>query len=100
MSTPTKDPRRTPRYQRARKQRLAEAASNGEPCAICGESIDYTLTYNRAKPDPGYPTVNHRHPIDHGGDAFDPDNMEPAHFSCNSALGNGIKATAPPSRAW
>lgn len=92
--------RSSPRYATARRQFLADCKRDGRPCALCGDPIDYDLVWDRAKPDPGYPTINHKTPLDHGGDAFDPDNMEPAHHSCNSALGNGVKGTADPSRTW
>lgn len=88
------------RYAQVRKQFLADAKREGRPCASCQQPIDYDLAWHKTKPDPGYPTVNHRTPLDHGGDPFDPANMEPMHHSCNSALGNGVKATAEASRAW
>lgn len=92
--------RSSPRYQRARAAVLTEARHHNLPCALCHQPIDYDIAWNQKKPDPGYPTVNHIIPIDHGGDPYDPGNMEPAHLGCNSAHGNGVKTTAEPSRAW
>ena len=95
-----KKARSSPRYARVRRQFLADAKRRVAACASCQQPIDYDLTWDRAKPDPGYPTVNHRTPLDHGGDPYDPANMEPMHHSCNSRLGNGVKGTAEPSRSW
>lgn len=93
-------PRSDPRYQRARRAYLAECKALGMPCARCGRAIDYDMPWTPGAPHPDYPTVNHRIPIAHGGDPFDPNGYEPMHFRCNSGLGTGEKETAAPSRQW
>lgn len=95
-----KKARSSPRYAAVRRQVLADAKREGTPCASCGEPIDYDLKWDRKKPSAGYPTVNHKTPLDHGGDPYDPGNMEPMHHGCNSRLGNGVKGSAEPSRTW
>lgn len=92
-------PRSDPRYTRARAAVLADAKRLGLPCVCCGEPIDYDLKWDSKNASP-YPSVNHRIPLAHGGDPFDPENMEPAHYGCNSRLSTGVKNTAAPSRTW
>lgn len=91
--------RSDPRYQRARKAYLAEARALGLPCASCGRPIDYDMPWDQAD-SVAYPTVNHRVPLAQGGDPFDPEGFEPMHYGCNSSLGAGERASAPPSRQW
>lgn len=55
-------------------------AKGHPPCSICGQPIDYTLTY----PHPASYTVDHVVPIDAGGpDTLD--NKRAAHWRCNRA---------------
>lgn len=77
-------------YRRARAATLA--ASN--ICWICGK--------------PGADTVDHVVPRSLGGAVADRSNLRPAHYSCNSARGNGTRTHRrgtperknPTSRAW
>lgn len=58
-------------------------ATTNQPCALCGQPIDYTLRGNH----PQAFTVDHRHARMHGGPPLDPTNWQPAHRSCNSRRG-------------
>lgn len=55
------------------------------PCALCGEDIDYSLTY----PDARSYVVDHRTPLAQGG-ADTIDNKQPAHRDCNRAKGDRL----------
>lgn len=71
-------------------------ASRGLPCALCGESIDYSLPA-------GHPMSYELDEIlpvsrwEEGGYisaeqcALDPDNHQPAHRICNQRKGNGLR---------
>ena len=52
-------------------------------CGICGEPIDYTLTY----PHPKSYVVDHVTPLSRGG-ADTIDNKQAAHRDCNRAKGD------------
>lgn len=54
------------------------AARDGAICQLCLGVVDMTL---RA-PDPGCPSVDHRHPVARGG-TNDPGNLQLAHLNCN-----------------
>ena len=54
-------------------------------CGICGKPVDATLRF----PDPGTPTLDHVIPISRGG-SHTRDNVQLAHFYCNTAKGNKI----------
>lgn len=68
-----------------RRQRFAkQLATQQLPCCICGQPIDYTLTY----PDPDSFSVEHRVPKAIRPDlTLDPANMGAAHLKCNQSRG-------------
>jgi 5-methylcytosine-specific restriction endonuclease McrA len=68
-------------WRRLREQVLAQS----NICWICG--------------NPGATTVDHIIPVSLGGPPLDPDNVKPAHLTCNSARGNGRRGM-PTSRPW
>lgn len=77
----------------------------GDPCALCGHPIDYSLP-------PGHPMsfeVDEIVPVSKGGDPLDFANTQPAHRICNQRKGDGSKkrkqsgpppGSLPTSRAW
>lgn len=69
------------RWERVRKQILAASTV----CWICGKD--------------GATSVDHVVPVSLGGRPLDPDNLRPAHISCNSRRGNG-KRVMSTSRQW
>jgi 5-methylcytosine-specific restriction endonuclease McrA len=75
------NPRTGRPYRRVREQVLAE----DDTCWICGKE--------------GADTIDHLLPISKGGSLLDKNNLKPAHFSCNSARGNGNRRM-PQSREW
>ena len=107
------NPRQT---HRSRRKALRDrVAARGEPCAICGKPIDYSLT-TYVDPIDG---VTKRHPLSYeldeivpvsrGGDPLDPDNVQPTHRICNQKKGNGTTSARafdpaecqfPTSRHW
>lgn len=105
------DPLKTRRWQTLRAAQLLTAATQAQPCALCGHPIDYAL--------PGTPPKGHRGPwwgptLDHvterarGGDPYHPNNTRPAHHHCNSLRGARLggrraaqrKTPHKPSRQW
>lgn len=89
-------------YSSARSARLATAAARGEPCALCGHPINYTLPGRR----PDGPSVDHIVPRRFGGDLTNPNNLRPAHTGCNARRGdttnrrNRATPKRSPSRWW
>ncbi|HAT1303620.1 MULTISPECIES: HNH endonuclease [Corynebacterium] len=67
-----------------RRQYLTQCQAQNLPCWLCGQPIDYQApagTTNAFEPD-------HYHPrADHPELALDPDNLRPAHASCNRSRG-------------
>ena len=55
------------------------------PCGICGEDIDYALSY----PEPKSFVVDHIIPINRGGDDT-LDNKQAAHNRCNRAKSDAL----------
>ena len=51
-----------------------------DPCAICGEAIDYSLK----SPDPLSFEADHIVPVSRGGDPYDPANGQASHRCCNN----------------
>lgn len=71
------------RGARSEPYTLAEVAERDETrCGICGDPVDMELRW----PDRGSPTIDHVHPIALGGDDV-LDNVQLAHFGCNSRKG-------------
>jgi hypothetical protein len=76
------------------KQRCAQA---NEPCHLCGQPIDYTLSGR----DPWGFTADHIEPIATGGRLLPGDQgLRPAHLRCNSARGDGTKRAGYASAKW
>lgn len=68
-------------------------------CHLCGHLIDLSLYHN----DPMSWTLDHLHPLAHGGAPEDMGNVAPAHRVCNSRKGARMNYTpqAPrQSRIW
>ena len=81
------NPRHTTRWQQLRRQVVAAARARGDPCALCGRPIDYTLS-GRAR---WGPTVDHTYSIaTHPGLAFDPSLLRIAHRQCNLSRGGKL----------
>lgn len=95
------NPRRT---NSSRRNKLRKRiATKGEPCAICGQPIDYSLPAG----DPMSYELDEIIPVSKGGSPYDPDNVQPTHRICNQRKGNkvvqdGKKSTIrlPYSRNW
>lgn len=83
---------------RATARVRAGVRDHGDPCWLCGHAIDLELPARH----PDSFSVDHAIPLSLGGSPRDPDNLRPAHLSCNSARGNGAKHTPRPvtSRRW
>jgi len=91
--------------RRARKTRAWQTAraecirrSNGI-CSICHKPVDLNLPGTH----PRGPTVDHRHPLSHGGALLDPTNLRLAHLRCNSAKKDKLtpsNQTRVASRNW
>ena len=98
-------PSSNPRYRKyhARVNLRRRVAKRGDPCAICGKPIDYSLPR-------GHPMayeLDEIVPISRGGSPTDPDNVQPTHAICNRKKGNkliderdAIDLGIPTSRDW
>lgn len=86
---------KTQRWQRLRAQFVAAAPLEGYECAICGDIISPL-----AQPkSPESLVLDHKVPLNCGGDVYNLDNIQPAHLRCNSSRGsNYSKPTG--SRIW
>lgn len=62
-----------------------------DPCALCGEAIDYGLPPG----DPMSFTIDHIVPISRGGGVYDPENCQAAHLRCNQAKGARMQDSEP-----
>lgn len=63
----------------------AEFRARQLPCHLCGQHIDYTLTY----PDPDSVSIEHPQARSKRPDlTYDPANQVPAHLRCNKTRGN------------
>lgn len=94
-----------PRYANGNERRKLRAwlRSQGLPCHICGQPIDYGLPAG----DPMSFEVDEIVPVSRGGDPLDRSNVAPAHRICNQRKGNrmpgdGERPRAPirTSRDW
>lgn len=87
-----------------RRKLRAWLRSQGRPCHICGQPIDYSLPAG----DPLSFEVDEIVPVSKGGSPLDRSNVDAAHRICNQRRGNrdlGPKAPAIPvpvmtSRRW
>ena len=101
-TVPSSNPRyRNPKKRRAMRIRIMR---RGDPCALCGKPIDYTLPR-------GHPMayeLDEIVPISRGGSPIDPDNLQATHAICNRRKGNKlpseqlrtIERPMPTSRDW
>lgn len=86
----------------AARRRIKERwRSIGDPCAICGRPIDYSLGMvtdertGKRKPHPMSMAVDEIVPVSMGGDPLDFSNTRPTHWVCNARRGNGTRSQAP-----
>ena len=85
------------RFRKIRATHRANAAAANQPCAICGEKIDYSLQYPHQR---AY-TVEHIKALEHGGSLTDWNNLAPAHWVCNVGQGTAIaQSKLTTSRQW
>jgi 5-methylcytosine-specific restriction endonuclease McrA len=56
----------------------------GDICYLCGRKIDLLLKAG----NPGAPEMEDIIPVSQGGNPLDPDNLRPAHKSCNGRKGD------------
>ena len=71
-----------------RKARAALKAKQQQPCCLCGDWIDYTLT----SPAPGSFSAEHWPPVSQAGAHT---NLLPAHLGCQHQQGGRIRAGQP-----
>lgn len=81
-----------PRSTRVRDAHRRAIAKGKPPCGICGDEIDYSLTY----PDLDCYVVDHIHPLAKGG-SDDLDNKQAAHSRCNRAKSDKLGADMLPA---
>ena len=100
MSSKKSNPRRVNGTRRNRIRERWKAI--GDPCALCGLEIDYSLP-------PGHPMsfeVDEKVPVSRGGDPLDFENTQPSHRICNQKKGNRMVEAVerpkqlPQSRKW
>lgn len=98
--------RKNPRRENgsARDRVRARIRARGEPCAICGRPIDYSLGMitdprtGKRRPHPMSFVVDEAIPVSQGGDPYDAapgGNCRPAHWICNQRRGDGHKSHGP-----
>lgn len=85
-----------PRRRNSHRRNLAVARvrARHDPCAICGQPIDYDLPA-------GHPMCFEADdilPVSLGGDPYDADNLRASHRICNQKRGNRIAAAGPSTR--
>lgn len=73
------NPRRTAEWRTVRRIVL-----RGQPPCFRGHPMRYGVPYNRAHPDPLYPTVDHIIPVTKGGAWYDLANLRPACWEHNT----------------
>lgn len=85
-----------------RKKTISTARQNNQPCALCGQAIDY-----QANPmDNDAPSVDHVLPwADYPEQRLDPRNLQVTHRNCNLRKGRKTRSTKFPnignqSRKW
>jgi HNH endonuclease len=76
-------------YTHRERQIRRTLRARGEPCALCGGEIDYTLPQYH----PFAFEVDHREPVAHGGE-HTLDNCQPSHRRCNRAKSDKLVAGA------
>jgi len=75
--------------------------SLGQPCAICGQPIDYSLGMvrdprtGRMRPHPMSFVVDEIVPVRFGGSPISMANTRPAHWICNARRGDGTRTSGP-----
>lgn len=81
-------PSSNPRYQNshARNVMRERFRRRGDPCALCGKAIDYSLP---ARHPMSY-ELDEIIPISRGGSPIDPDNLQAVHRICNERKGNKL----------
>ena len=81
-------PSSNPRYRNphARNVLRERVQRRGDPCAICGKPIDYTLP---ARHPMSY-ELDEIIPVSRGGSPIDPDNVRATHRICNEKRGNKL----------
>ena len=73
----------------------------GEPCAICGKPIDFSLGMvrdprtGRTRPHPMSFVVDEIVPVRFGGSPTSMSNTRPAHWICNARRGDGTRTRTP-----
>ena len=65
-------------------------------CAICGQWVDQSLPWL----DPMAPQVDHRIPVDKGGDPWARENLTLVHRRCNRAKSNNTATPLSTVRPW
>lgn len=100
-TTSKPNPRRSNGHRRTQLRNRVRARH--DPCAICGQPIDYDLPPG----DPMSFELDEIIPVSRGGSPFDIDNVQPAHRICNQRKGNKIgggqgetRDQLPWSRQW
>lgn len=83
-------PSSNPRYRNyhARVSLRRRVARRGDPCALCGKPIDYSLPR-------GHPMayeLDEKVPVSRGGSPIDPDNVQATHAICNRKKGNKLES--------
>lgn len=93
-----------PRYANGSRRRKIRAwlKAQGNPCALCGKPIDYSLPARH----PMSFEVDEIVPVSLGGSPYSRDNVQAAHRICNQRKGNKMahkgpsSAPLPHSRDW
>lgn len=79
----------------ARRRIVQHWRALGQPCAICGHAIDYSLSTitdpitGRTRRHPMSFVVDEIVPVSKGGSPYTIDNTRPAHWICNARRGDG-----------
>lgn len=87
----------------ARRKVKARWKAMGQPCALCGKPIDYSLGMVRdprtgkTRPHPMSFVVDEIVPVSRGGSPYSMDNTRPAHWICNARRGDGTRVSTPTS---
>lgn len=95
-----RDPRQTPAWRRMREQCFRRDRAKDAVCWLCGQPIDYSV---RPSTTPDSYEPDHYHTVrDHPELALLPENVRPAHKSCNRSRGTraGTSPLGTPSRQW
>lgn len=81
-------PSSNPRYFKDHERRVLRerVRRRGDPCALCGKPIDYSLPARH----PMSFELDEIIPISRGGSPIDPDNVQATHRICNERKGNRV----------